>query len=519
MALRRSTRFIAVAATMQMMATAAAVVTYAATSGMLSRSVSPLSSLSEPESDTDDNPRPTKRARTSRGDDSKDKNDARDTQKGKKPRREKKEISEPIPGDFAARVTNRWKIGPHVSSAGGVENAIVNAASVGANAFAIFLKSQRKWDSNALKDESIAKFKERMKEFGYSPRYVLPHGSYLVNLGNPDSEKREKSYQCFLDDLKRCEQLGLELYNFHPGSTVGAATLEESIALIAECINRAHKETEHVVIVLENMVRFRRNAGSGNVIGSRFAELGDIIKQVDDKTRVGVCLDTCEFSGAVRPDSVSRLTSLDRRPYLTTFPSVAEFDKDVGMSYLRGMHINDSKAALASKKDRHENIGLGHLGLRTFAHILSDPRTRDIPLILETPAYDVPTGSSAAARERLATEGMGVWRAEVSVLNRLSGRLTDGSGEAEEAEGGRLEESELEAGRKEIADAVAKASKLRDAKGKKADGAGGARKTNKGKGKAKAADEEEDVDEPEEDGQDEGGGGSCCESAHRPGRV
>ncbi|TFK79502.1 AP endonuclease, partial [Polyporus arcularius HHB13444] len=450
MALRRSTRFIAVAATMQMMATAAAVVTYAATSGMLSRSVSPLSSLSEHESDTDDNPRPTKRARTSRDDDSKDKNDAKDTQEGKKTRRKKKEISEPIPGDFAARVTNRWKIGPHVSSAGGVENAIVNAASVGANAFAIFLKSQRKWDSNALKDESIAKFKERMKEFGYSPRHVLPHGSYLVNLGNADSEKREKSYQCFLDDLKRCEQLGLELYNFHPGSTVGAATLEESIALIAESINRAHKETEHVVIVLENM------AGSGNVIGSRFVELGDIIKQVDDKTRVGVCLDTCHMFAA----------GYDITTEAGWNATMAEFDTDVGMSYLRGMHINDSKAALASKKDRHENIGLGHLGLRTFAHILSDPRTRDIPLILETPAYDVPTGSSAAARERLATEGMGVWRAEVSVLNRLSGRLTDESGEEEEAEGGGLE-SELEAGRKEIANAVAKASKLRDGKGKK----------------------------------------------------
>ncbi|EED78926.1 predicted protein, partial [Postia placenta Mad-698-R] len=179
-------------------------------------------------------------------------------------------------------------IGPHVSAAGGVENTIINAAKVGANAFALFVKSQRKWTSSAFTEHSVSSFKSRMKTFGYSPSHILPHGSYLVNLGNPDSDKREKSYQCFLDDLKRCEELGLRLYNFHPGSTVGQATMDESISLIAECINRAHKETQNAVIVLENM------AGSGNIVGSRFSDLGKIIEQVDDKTRVGVCLDTCQ---------------------------------------------------------------------------------------------------------------------------------------------------------------------------------------------------------------------------------
>ncbi|KAI0371429.1 AP endonuclease, partial [Pilatotrama ljubarskyi] len=377
----------------------------------------------------------------------------------KKPRRKRKaDIPELKPDDFAPRAQSSWKIGPHVSSAGGVENAIINAASVGANAFAIFLKSQRKWESNALKDESIAKFKERLKAFGYPPFHVLPHGSYLVNLGNPDQEKREKSYGCFLDDLTRCEQLGLRLYNFHPGSTVGAGTLDESLSLIAECINRAHEETDSVVIVLENM------AGSGNVIGSRFSELGDIIKQVRDKKRVGVCLDTCHMYAAGYDITTKEgwqylaRTDLDR--------TVEEFERDVGIQYLRGMHLNDSKAALGSKKDRHENIGLGRLGLATFARILADPRTRDIPLILETPAYDVPSGSSAAARDRLATEGMGVWRAEVAVLNRISGRGLSGESAGEGEENG-VGEGEMEEMRREIEDAVKKASKLRDAKGKK----------------------------------------------------
>ncbi|OJT12507.1 hypothetical protein TRAPUB_10908 [Trametes pubescens] len=372
-------------------------------------------------------------------------------------------IAEPKPDDFSARATSAWKVGPHVSSAGGVENAITNAASVGANAFAIFLKSQRKWESNALKDESIAKFKERMKTFGYSPSYILPHGSYLVNLGNPDSEKREKSFACFLDDLKRCEQLGLHLYNFHPGSTVGAGTTEASLALIAECINRAHKETASVVIVLENM------AGAGNVIGSRFSDLGGIIKQVRDKTRVGVCLDTCHMYAAGYD-----ITTLEGWRQ-----TMDEFEREVGAQYLRGMHLNDSKGALGSKKDRHENIGQGHLGLRTFAHILGDPRTRDIPLVLETPAYDVPTGSSAAARESLATQGMGVWRAEVAVLNQLAGRSEEEVGEEEIGEM-----------RAEIADAVKKASKARDVKGKKAAGGGGSGRKSKKK---------VEVDEDEED--------------------
>ncbi|KAJ8469314.1 hypothetical protein ONZ51_g9085 [Trametes cubensis] len=448
---------------------------------------SSLSSLSTSESPpiVDDNPRPTKRARIGIPEVAFCEN--YDTASQKRPRQRKKTVNEHAPGDFMVRAANPWKIGPHVSSAGGVENAIINAASVGANAFAIFLKSQRKWESNALKDESITKFKERMRAFGYSPSHVLPHGSYLVNLGNPDLDKREKSFACFLDDLKRCEQLGLHLYNFHPGSTVGAGTMEDSLSLIAECINRAHRQTDSVVIVLENM------AGSGNVIGSRFSELGQIIREVDHKARVGVCLDTCEINASLGlrsefnyPPGHMYAAGYDITTREGWQKTMEEFDREIGVGYLRGMHLNDSKATLGSKKDRHENIGLGHLGLRTFVHILADPRTRDIPLILETPAYDIPTGSNAAARDRLATEGMGVWRTEVAVLNRFSGRGCDEDSQIQ------VTEEELEEGRRELEAAVKKASQSRNGKGKKVDESGKGKK--KAKSKKNAAEDDEDDD-------------------------
>ncbi|KAI1791074.1 AP endonuclease [Ganoderma leucocontextum] len=483
MALRRSSRIATTAATIASTTLAKQAARSAVIPPAQSR-VGPLSPLSSLCPDYDDNPRPTKRKRATLESEAKSDGEESEPKTQKQTRRRKSPPPEPIPDDFTPRVTNRWKIGPHVSSSGGVENSVINAAAVGANAFAIFLKSQRKWESNALKEESVAKFKARMNAFGYSASHVLPHGSYLVNLGNPDKEKREKSYACFLDDLKRCEELGLQLYNFHPGSTVGAATKAESMTLIAECVNRVHKETERVIIVLENM------AGSGNIVGSRFSELGDIIKQVDDKTRVGVCLDTCHMFAA----------GYDITTRAGWDATMDEFDRDVGLSYLRGMHINDSKAPLASKKDRHENIGLGHLGLRTFAYVLSDPRTRDIPLILETPAYDAPA-SSSAAKDRLAREGMSVWRTEVSVLNRLSERLAvaakaeDGD-PAQEGEG-EIGESEYEAWRDEIQEAVKMASKARDAKGRKVDGSGKkAKKAKKGKRrKGEEADDMEDEDD------------------------
>ncbi|THH28105.1 hypothetical protein EUX98_g6092 [Antrodiella citrinella] len=211
--------------------------------------------------------------------------DVEEGPKQKMQRRKKVEIVKS--NDLPTRGESPWKVGPHVSAAGGVENTIINATSIGATALSLFVKSQRKWELKELTPASISTFKSRLAEFGYSPDHILPHGSYL---GNPDQEKRDKSYTCFLDDLKRCEQLDFVLYNFHPGSCLGQVTPEEPCALIAECVNSAHEETDNIVIVLENM------AGAGNILGSTFEQLKLLIDGVELKNRVGVCLDTfCVF--------------------------------------------------------------------------------------------------------------------------------------------------------------------------------------------------------------------------------
>ncbi|KAJ7490901.1 xylose isomerase-like protein [Mycena latifolia] len=276
------------------------------------------------------------------------------------------------PPQYAERSDSLWKVGAHVSAAGGIENAIINAAAIGANSFALFVKSQRKWTSPALTEASISGFNAQMAKHGYDPRHILPHGSYLINLGNPDAEKRQKSYDCFLDDLKRCEALGLQLYNFHPGSSVGQATTDEAISFIAESINEAHRATETVITVLENM------AGAGNIIGGDFNHLANIISQVDDKSRVG---------------------GYDLRAKEDWEQIVADFDQQIGLSYLRGMHLNDSKTACNSKRDRHEILDV------SFHHILNDVRFQNIPLILETPSFEKPE----------------VWATEIGVFNGLSG--------------------------------------------------------------------------------------------------
>ncbi|CAK5279106.1 unnamed protein product [Mycena citricolor] len=333
------------------------------------------------------------------------------------------------------KVDSPWKVGAHVSAAGGLENAVKNAVQIGALSFALFVKSQRKWTSPALTASTILAFKTAMLEHGYDAKHVLPHGSYLINLGNPDADKRKKSFDCFLDDLQRCESLGLQLYNFHPGSTVGEATTEESISLIAGCINDAHRATQSIVTVLENM------AGAGNIIGGDFRHLAEIIRQVENKSRVGVCLDTCHMFAA----------GYDLRSKEGWDKIVRDFDEQVGLPYVRGMHLNDSKTALHSKKDRHENIGLGHIGLEGFRYILNDTRFQDIPLILETPSAEDPA----------------VWATEITTLHSLSGS----SGEIAELE--------------PLIDALKEVVKSAGSKGKKT--AGGKKATSAKKGRGKPA--------------------------------
>lgn len=265
-----------------------------------------------------------------------------------------------------------YYIGAHVSAANGVHNSIKNALSIGARSFALFLKNQRRWESAPLASDSINKFHELLKQHNFNPHHILPHGSYLINLGNPDIDKRNKSYESFLDDLRRCHLLNLPCYNLHPGSTVGQCSMQDSIRFIAACINKAHEEVPKVCVVLETM------AGQGSTVGSRFEDLRDIINLIHDKTRVGVCIDTCHIFSA----------GYDIRTRECYEDTMQSFDKIVGFSYLRGVHLNDSKCDLASGKDRHENIGKGKIGIDAFKFIMEDPRFRDIPLVLETPVSD-----------------------------------------------------------------------------------------------------------------------------------
>jgi len=260
-------------------------------------------------------------------------------------------------------------IGAHVSASGGVENAPVNAYEIGATAFALFTKNQRQWISPPLNKRSIELFKKRCADFGYKSNMILPHDSYLINLGNPDFDALQKSRNAFIDEMKRCEQLGLDRLNFHPGSHLGKISEEESLKLVAESINIALQETSSVIAVIEN------TSGQGSNLGYKFEHLKYIIDLVDDKTRVGVCIDTCHTYTA-------GYDLQSKEGFAKTF---ADFERIVGFKYLKGMHLNDTKKGLGSRVDRHESLGEGLLGIDTFRWIMTDSRFDGIPLILETP--------------------------------------------------------------------------------------------------------------------------------------
>ena len=264
-------------------------------------------------------------------------------------------------------------IGAHVSAAGGVQNSPENAMNIGAKAFALFTKNQRQWIAQPLTNDSIALFRQNCKKHNFSADYILPHDSYLINLGHPESEKLQKSRNAFLDELQRCEQLGLKYLNFHPGTHLGQISEDECLEIIAESINIALAKTESVITVIEN------TAGQGNNVGYKFEHLGKIIEQIDNKSRVGVCIDTCHTFAA----------GYDLRTKEAFTKTFAEFEKFVGFQYLKGMHINDSKKDLGSRVDRHESIGKGFIGLDAFKFLMNDERFDNIPLILETPNSDI----------------------------------------------------------------------------------------------------------------------------------
>ena len=259
--------------------------------------------------------------------------------------------------------------GAHVSAAGGVENAPRNAGKIGATAFALFTKNQRQWSAAPLTAAQIGGFGAACAELGYVPAQILPHDSYLINLGHPEPEALAKSRGAFFDEMARCEALGLDRLNFHPGSHLNRIAPERSLDLVAESINLALDRTRGVTAVIEN------TAGQGSNLGSSFEQLAYLIERVEARSRVGVCIDTCHAFAA----------GYDLRTAEACDRTFAEFDRIVGFRYLRGMHLNDAMKPLGSRVDRHAPLGEGQIGTECFRYIARDARFDDMPLILETP--------------------------------------------------------------------------------------------------------------------------------------
>ncbi len=259
-------------------------------------------------------------------------------------------------------------IGAHVSASGGVFNAPINATKIGAKAFALFTKNQRQWEAKPLVQEEITRFKKELEKAEILPKHVLPHDSYLINLGHPDVEQRAKSLNAFIDEVRRCEALGLDKLNFHPGSHLKQLGEEECLVAISNSMNEVLRQTQHVTLVVEN------TAGQGSNLGYKMEHLSFLMENSIDKERIGVCIDTCHLF-------TSGYDIRDEQSFQQTFE---KFDTIVGFKYLKGMHLNDSKPDLGKRVDRHDSLGRGKLGLEPFRLIMNDARFDDMPLVLET---------------------------------------------------------------------------------------------------------------------------------------
>ncbi len=264
-------------------------------------------------------------------------------------------------------------IGAHVSAAGGIHNAVENALAIGANAFALFTKNQKQWKVPPLTEEQISLFKHAMADAGFTAEQVLPHDGYLINLGNPDPQKRRISVNAFIDEMQRVEQLGLDRLNFHPGAHLKQIDADDCMTLIAEGVDEALTESSGVYAVIET------TAGQGSALGRTFEELARIIEKTKQKDRVGICIDTCHIFAA----------GYDIRTEESFTRVMEDFDRILGFDRLMGMHLNDAKSEYDSHVDRHAPLGAGNLGIAPFKALMADSRFQRIPLILETTDPDL----------------------------------------------------------------------------------------------------------------------------------
>lgn len=257
-------------------------------------------------------------------------------------------------------------LGAHAFVKGGVSSAIDTSQKLGFTAIQIFTKNNNQWHGKDLTEIEINNFKAKLKSSNI--KIVVSHDSYLINLCAPNQENLEKSRTAFVDEIKRCEQLGIPYLNFHPGSHGGQGE-EIGIEIIAESINITHFKTpgSTVLSMLET------TAGQGTSIGHTFEQLKKIIEKVEDKTRICVCIDTAHIFAAGY-DIVNNYENV-----------IKNFDEIIGLNLLKCLHMNDSKKPLGSKVDRHEHIGRGFIGKAGFKNIMNDKRLLHIPKILETP--------------------------------------------------------------------------------------------------------------------------------------
>ena len=259
-------------------------------------------------------------------------------------------------------------IGAHVSIEGGIFNAPLYAQEIGAKAFAFFTKNQKRWQSKPYAPEDIIKFKSNLKISGILPSHVLAHSGYLINLGNPEKNRRQMSIDALIDESKRCEQLGIEKLVFHPGSHLRVISEKDCLDYIASAINEVHVATNKVILLIEN------TAGQGSNLGYKLEHLAHLISKTNDKNRIGVCIDTCHLFA-------SGVDFRTKDEYTKTWN---KFEKTIGFKYLKGVHLNDSQGDLGSLKDRHESIGKGKIGLDPFEFLMQDIRFDDMPMVLET---------------------------------------------------------------------------------------------------------------------------------------
>jgi deoxyribonuclease IV len=276
------------------------------------------------------------------------------------------------------------RLGAHMSISGGLDKAVIRGQEVGCEAMQLFTKNSNQWKAKPLTPTEVTAFRDACQAAGIGP--VIAHSAYLINLAAPDEALYEKSIQAFVDELQRCELLGIPYLVVHPGAHMGTGE-EQGLKRITAAIDRIHRETSK----MQAAIALEITAGQGTVLASKFEHFATILEQVEEPERLGFCLDTCHLLAA----------GYDFRTPEGYAQMMEAWDELVGIERIRVIHLNDSKKDLGSRVDRHEHIGQGYIGTKGFEWLLNDPRLADLPMVLETPKDDDADVRNLATLRRL----------------------------------------------------------------------------------------------------------------------